>query len=470
MSRSDKTYLERPPQGNRLFRFYETNVSGKKLTVRYGRVGGVTLKHARTYSTGEEARTDAARRIRARQRNGYAQPGTPSARPVKEFTAPVLWKFKTSKWALGIFVDDQRCWIGNNAGQVYALDHAGHVERHFQFPDRVWALVGDEAWMYAGGNDGNVYDLSGPKPRLAYQATAAAAIDWLDIRGGILAVSDNGGGVAAYDVESRRLWSQKASAGGFTVRCDLDAIYHGHDKGVTAYAVADGKKLWQRKTPRVLFGWQTDDSIYVGTTANTILRLAKRDGTLQTTFKCDNQVLSCATSDDGKFVFGADFQSSLYCFDATGKRLWKLKTGCGHAPSMQFYRGHPYLVTSEGYLACVDVGEAAIKAALLGSLPPPRAIKAPKGQGARPTAHLETTRNAGKGVVLECVREGGQLRMHVVSAGYRKDWHVQFPRDVREEGARYVVDEVRVATRGGFYRAYGDIKRLEQGTARHRGR
>ena len=68
MSRQEKTYLERPPEGNRLFRFYETNVSGKKLTIRYGRVGGTTLKHARTYPTGEEARADAARRIRARQR------------------------------------------------------------------------------------------------------------------------------------------------------------------------------------------------------------------------------------------------------------------------------------------------------------------------------------------------------------------------------------------------------------------
>ena len=50
-----------------------------------------------------------------------------------------------------------------------------------------------------------------------------------------------------------------------------------------------------------------------------------------------------------------------------------------------------------------------------------------------------------------------------MSPGYRKTWHVQFPKDIRAEGVRYVVEGVREATRGGFYRAYGEIKQLVPG-------
>jgi len=32
---------------------------------------------------------------------------------------------------------------------------------------------------------------------------------------------------------------------------------------------------------------------------------------------------------------------------------------------------------------------------------------------------------------------------------------------LREDGALYVVEEIKESASGGFYRAYGDIKRLE---------
>jgi len=43
---------------------------------------------------------------------------------------------------------------------------------------------------------------------------------------------------------------------------------------------------------------------------------------------------------------------------------------------------------------------------------------------------------------------------------YHATWHCQFPKDIREAGARYVVDAVREATQGGFYRTLGEIRRL----------
>ncbi|HEY9873372.1 MAG TPA: hypothetical protein V6D12_08035, partial [Candidatus Obscuribacterales bacterium] len=57
-------------------------------------------------------------------------------------------------------------------------------------------------------------------------------------------------------------------------------------------------------------------------------------------------------------------------------------------------------------------------------------------------------------------KEGGNLRIRVVSPGYNPNWNVQFPKDIRSEGARYLVDEVRESSRGGFYRSFGDIKKL----------
>jgi Ca-activated chloride channel family protein len=73
---------------------------------------------------------------------------------------------------------------------------------------------------------------------------------------------------------------------------------------------------------------------------------------------------------------------------------------------------------------------------------------------------LDAVSDAGAGIVLECVREGGKLRVHTVSAGYDSSFNVQFPRSVREEGVRYVVEKLETSGDGTFYRVVGDIKRL----------
>ncbi|ATB40730.1 VWA domain-containing protein [Cystobacter fuscus] len=73
---------------------------------------------------------------------------------------------------------------------------------------------------------------------------------------------------------------------------------------------------------------------------------------------------------------------------------------------------------------------------------------------------LEAVSDAGGGIVLECVREGGKLRVHATSAGYDPGFNVQFPRSVREEGVRYVVEKLETSGDGTFYRVGGSIKRL----------
>jgi Ca-activated chloride channel homolog len=72
---------------------------------------------------------------------------------------------------------------------------------------------------------------------------------------------------------------------------------------------------------------------------------------------------------------------------------------------------------------------------------------------------LPTTTEIGTGIELHCIREGGKLRIKVISDGYDSTKNVQFPRAIRAEGARYTVESLKL-TDGGFYRVEGKISRL----------
>ncbi|MQS08883.1 molybdenum metabolism regulator, partial [Streptomyces sp. IF17] len=74
-------------------------------------------------------------------------------------------------------------------------------------------------------------------------------------------------------------------------------------------------------------------------------------------------------------------------------------------------------------------------------------------------AQLATVSETTDGVVVECFRDGPRTRVRVVSEGYETGWFVQFPRRIREPGARFVVEAVHGAP-GGFYRVRGEIRRL----------
>lgn len=131
---------------------------------------------------------------------------------------------------------------------------------------------------------------------------------------------------------------------------------------------------------------------------------------------------------------------------------------------MQYRDERLYLVTTDGSLVCVDASDAAVTAAQQGTVPVARDVKLAAALTARAPATavdaVTTVADAPAGsVVVECVRTNGRLRVHVVSEGYDTSWNVQFPRTIREPGARYVVDALHQAA-GGFYRVRGDIRRL----------
>lgn len=477
------TYLERSAQSGGPHRFYEVTRRDVQVDIRFGYIGYPGRTLSMLYTDANKADKAARRRVRRKIRAGYVQAilGQTSRMPVGQGRratrtapnhstrphpvplAPITWKFASGHGAFGIFVNEQHCWIGNEAGHIFELDHDGQVQAQFCLPGGVKCLVADNSWLYAGCNDGNVYDLSGKIARVAYQLAQDIIIYWLDIRDGALAVSDAGGNVGRWNYEDESEWSKRTPySRGWMIRCGEEGIFHGHSHGVTMYNSQDGQQIWERKTSgAVLFGWQQENMLYAGTSDNKVYSFSKTGEQAQI-YTCDAGVFSCATAEQGRYVFAGDARDALYCFDQAGQRLWKLKTGCGAAYSMQFFADHLYIVTTEGALACIDVSEAAMKQALAGTLPQARHLQAPAIVETPLPTELETTSDASQGVVLECVQEGGRLRMHAISDGFDRALYVQFPHNIREEGMRYVVDVVRHANYGNFYRAFGNIKKLVQ--------
>jgi predicted DNA-binding WGR domain protein len=472
----ERFYLELSEDGGGSHKFYEVVVADKTLTIRFGRIGDKGQTQVKDFANHDKALAEANKKLAEKRKKGYAEAvmGERKKRSVtrreivsqaaaKNVTkAPVIWRFTPSNSrAFGIFVDEARCWMGNEAGLIYSLDHDGKVLDQFKLPDGVKCIVADEDWLYAGCDDGKVYDLGGKVPRVAYEIAENIDIFWLDIKDGVLGVSDEAGNVGVFNHEDESQWMKKSSGGsGWMIRCDELGVYHGHSDGVTMYDWEDGNKLWHCKTKgSVLFGWQEESTVFAATSASEVQRFTKR-GADPKTYKCDASVFSCAAAEDGKYVFAGDNCSSVYCFADNGERLWKLNTGCGSAYSMQFFKGRLYVVTTDGSFAAIDASEAAIAAAKAGTVPEAKSIKAPKAAAATPSAEVETTRDAGSGVIVECYKEGSKLRIRPLSEGYNKKWNVQFPKDLREVGAKYVVDELRESGAGGFYRAHGAIRKL----------
>ncbi|MFB9443526.1 WGR domain-containing protein [Dactylosporangium vinaceum] len=472
------TYLELSEDTGSAHKFWECTVDGNQMTVRYGRIGDAGQTTTKTYADGAKAQADATKKIGEKVRKGYA-PAVPGQRAPRSVTrrvivsqhstaktAPVLWKYRSGAPAFGIFIDKDVCMVGNEKGAITVLRHDATVERQYQLPDGVKCIVADDAWIYAGCDDGNVYDLSGKVPRLAYTIAPDIDIYWLDIHDSILGVSDAKGGICAIDHEDEFLWRRQGhGAAGWMVRCDADAVYHGHGRGVTSYDWRTGDENWYQPTKgAVLFGWQEADSVYSGMSSNSVLQFTK-SGRPGVTYRCDDTIFSNATAPGGRYVFAGDHRSSVYCFAADGTRLWKLGTGCGSAYSMQYHDERLYIVTTDGSLACIDASEEAVRAAEQGVVPEFVDVKAPAAMTrVAPSTTVELTRAAdtaaGDGVIVECIQEGSRLRIRVLSDGYHRDWQVQFPKGIREPNARYLVSEIRESSRGGFYRALGDIKKL----------
>ena len=495
---AEKTYLELSESAGVAHKFYEVITDGTNVSIRYGRIGTAGRTQVKALPNAAKANAFAQKKISEKVRKGYAEaiigvrkkrsitrrssllieepepapaPTPTAARgrasappPSARDHAPILWKFSGGSQAFGVFVDEKNCWVGNESGHVFCLDKTGHVQQQFKLPDGVKCIVADQDWRYAGCDDGKVYDISGKVPYAAYEISDDVDIYWLDIFDGVLGVSDALGNITVINHEEESQWSAKSPGKfGWMARCDEIGVYHGYKSGVTMYDWEDGSVIWRHKLGgAVLFGWQDEGSVYAGAADHKIYRISKAGARTQT-YKCDGMVFSCASSADGRYVFASDNRARVYCFEASGRRLWSLKTTCGAAYSMQYHDDRLYIVTTRGILACIDVREDAIRGARAGKIPIPREFEAPAPSSAESRInHVEDVdASSATGIIVECRKVSGKLRVRAISAPHNTSWNVQFPKTLRVEGARFVVDSLHEASRGGFYRVSGEIKRLK---------
>ena len=515
---ADLTYLEFSDPAVNSHKFYEVAVEQETVTIRYGRINTPGRSQATRYTTTDQARSAADRKIREQQRKGYQvvsppapQISTPAplsepkrssspvaslpsqspvispaksppvnsvpvhsshspvnhspVNPEQPCPAPLLWRFNSGATNFGIAVDGAHCWLGNEQGQVIKLDHQGNVLQQVKLPNAVKCIVTDDIWVYGGCDNGNVYDLTGKIPYLSYEIERGLDIFWLAIHDGMLGISDGNGGLTKTDPEGEILWTRLSKGNlGWMLCCDGEAFYHGHSKGVTAYSFEDGRQLWHQPTVgKVLFGCETNDRLYVATSGKQVQCFSKTGDLLQS-YGCTASAYSCTIDQNDRYLFAADSSALIYGFDQhSGQLIWQVRTGCGSALSMHHWQDCLYIATNQGVLACIDVSPAALRAAQGGAFPQTTTVPTASTTAPMPPipTGLETIAPSDQGIILECFRQGQHLRVRVASPGYQSDWMVQFPRNLRQEGDRYWVAGVKPSKQGGFYRPYGEIKRLE---------
>lgn len=479
----DVYYLEFSSPEDHVNKFYEISLMDQTVTTRFGRIGTQGSQKIKTYATAEAAQQEVQKKRKEKERKGYklishSQPKAdhlslsnapnlteekPSERMDSIVEPAILWRFNSGFSSFGLAVENEYCWLGNEKGRVLKIDNNGQILEQYQLPDAVKCIVTDDIWVYVGCDNGNVYDMTGKIPYIAYTIEKALDIFWLDINDGTLGVSDANGGVTKIDPEGEIVWNRLSPGKqGWMLCCDAQGFYHGHNKGLTMYEGEQGRQLWHQSTlGKVLFGCQQGDRLYVATSGKQV-QCFNTQGELLKSYPCEASVYSCATNESGNYLFAGDSSGFIYCFNQQGQRLWKVSTGCGSALSMQFSSingDRLYIATNQGILACFEVSSTTSKRGI-----PPRNLTAHETEFPvqTPQSTLKTAKSSESGILVECFRQGHRLRVRPLSDGYHSDWMVQFPYHLRQDGDRYLVQDLRESKQGGFYRVYGEIKRFNE--------
>lgn len=425
--------------------------------------------------------------------NAYREKSIPNPlESLWHYTPPSHGLWKVPAW--GLWVDDRGCWLSNRDGIVVALNHQGEISYQHSLPKAVRCLVGNDRAFYATCDDGQIYDLTGKLPRAVYNARSNGPmygdflIRSLALHNDHLLVLDAYGQLTCLTPDLQVQWQlQTDSWQGWFLQADDTAVYLGHSRGVSCYDLNTGKTVWRRSLAApVLCGDVTTEQVIVGTSDGQVYSLSKtgdyktQQPEIHLKATCEAAVYACTVVADRQLLIVADHQAKLYGFrlragfapslenspensleNIVQDSDWQHLLNCGAILTLRLWGDRLYGTTTDGTLVCF-----ALKDLLTGScipIQPAQHIQQstqyhiPASQSAAATFQL-ATETPDQGVLVECVRQGGKLKVRAISPGYDPGWNVQFPQNLRQVGVRYRVEALQEAKQGGFYRVVGKIQ------------
>ena len=128
-----KIYLELSEDAGSSHKFYEVVIDDCTVTIRYGRIGTDGTSSTQTLSSHDEALKFGDKKAKEKMKKGYEeavvgvrQKRTVTRRQIeskppaaKTKKSPIVWRFRSTSTAFGIFISEDACWLGNQSGQVF---------------------------------------------------------------------------------------------------------------------------------------------------------------------------------------------------------------------------------------------------------------------------------------------------------------------------------------------------------------
>ena len=140
------------------------------------------------------------------------------------------WAFDMGTKASSILATENFVYAGDESGLVVKLARKdGKQLLQSRLSAGVKCMVVDDKFVFAGTNDGCVYDLGlFERPRLVAKVEDVSQYLWLDVHKGKMAASDSKGQVAMLDYEGETIWKRRSSGNeGWMVRIDDTGAWHG---------------------------------------------------------------------------------------------------------------------------------------------------------------------------------------------------------------------------------------------------
>ncbi len=285
-------------------------MAGTQVAITYGRIGDERPDQGqRVRRPGQGARPWPRRRSARRSARATRPPSRGvRQRSARSPAAAIASSRSTAQQAPGAVAFRQRrrrlrhlrrrgALLGRQRARrrLHRSPTTARSRNRYRLPEGVKCIVADDFWIYAGCDDGKVYDLSGKVPRAAYEIAADVDIYWLDIHDGVLGVSDGAGRITTIDHEDEFQWARTGrgdSALDGPVRRDRRLPRPLQRRGPLRRGGRHAASGRARSSDAVLFGWQEEHAVYAGTARRSVHRLAKSDGRVEAVYRCDGAVYS----------------------------------------------------------------------------------------------------------------------------------------------------------------------------------